>query len=80
MNMKDIRRAQASRLGGATWKEVAQHVGVSVPTARKMVDEYHKHRLAGTLFRDLPDEDSDWYKAPIYANRTAGETETPTNG
>jgi len=69
-DLKAIRLAYRTRLKGAPWKDVAKTCGVSTPTARKLVARYHEHRKAGTLFSDMPGEDADWYRAPIYRMRT----------
>ena len=62
-HLHKVRKAHSLRVGGKTWQDVADGVGVSIPTARKLVAEYEERRKARTLFEDQPDRDVDLYKA-----------------
>lgn len=65
-----VRNAKRLRTIGKTWAETAEGVGVSIPTARKMVDEYWERHKAGTLFEDLESrEDDAWRIASVQRDR-----------
>ncbi len=52
-HLQSVRTAHRLRVGGSTWAQIACKLGVSIPTARARVNEWHERRQAGTLFTDL---------------------------
>lgn len=66
-HLYNVRMVHRLRVGGKPWAEVAKQIGVSIPTARKYLDEYHERRANRTLFNDVDGaRDVDIYAHPVH--------------
>lgn len=60
-HLEQVRAVKRMRTIGKPWKAAAEHVGVSIPTARKLYAEYWERHKAGTLFEDRQETEEDLY-------------------